>query len=65
MQSKHFTECQLGFKPGESCVTQLLSITHEILKIFSLNPPANIRGTFLDISIVFDKVWHEGLVVKM
>ena len=30
IQNKLFTECQCGFIPGDSCVAQLLSITHEI-----------------------------------
>ena len=30
IQNKLFTECQSGFIPGDSCVAQLLSITHEI-----------------------------------
>ena len=29
MQNKVFTGCQPGFIPGDSCVMQLLSITHE------------------------------------
>ena len=32
MQSKLFTEWQSGFIPGDSCVAQLLSITHEFIK---------------------------------
>ena len=30
LQKKLFTPCQSGFIPGDSCVSQLLSITHEI-----------------------------------
>ena len=65
MQNKLFTECQSDFIPGDSCVAQLLSITHEIYKSFDCNPPADTRGIFLDISEVFDKVWHEGLIFKL
>ena len=65
MQNKLFTECQSGFIPGESCVAQLLSTTHEIYKSFDCNPPAETRGIFLDISKAFDKVWHEGLIFKL
>ena len=54
-QNKLFTECQSGFIPGDSCVAQLLSVTHEIYKSFDCNPPQDIRGTFLDISKAFDK----------
>ena len=65
MQNKLFTPCQSGFIPGDSCVSQLLSITHEIYQSFDCHPPADIRGTFLDISKAFDKVWHEGLIFKL
>ena len=45
---------QSGFKPGGSCINQLLSITHEIYKLF--DDGLEIRGVFLDISKAFDKV---------
>ena len=47
---------QSGFKPGESCINQLLSITHEIYKLF--DDGWEVRGVFLDISKAFDKVWQ-------
>ena len=50
---------QSGFMPGNSCIHQLISITHEIYASFDAN-----RGVFLDISKVFDRVWHEGLIYK-
>ena len=49
----------------DSCVAQLLSITHEIYKRFDCNQLYDIRGTFLDISKAFDKVWHKGLTFKL
>ena len=52
---------QSGFKPGESCINQLLAITHEIFKSFD----DGFKGVFLDISKAFDKVWHEGLIFKL
>ena len=45
---------QYGFKPGDSCVNQLVSITHEIYKSFDKGH--EVRGVFLDISKVLDKV---------
>ena len=50
LQNKLFTECQSCFIPGDLCVGQLLSITHEIYKSFDCNPSYNIRGPVLDIS---------------
>ena len=54
---------QSGFRPGDSCVNQLLAITYEIYKSF--DEGFEIRGVFLDISKAFDKVWHEGLLLKL
>ena len=60
-----FTPCQSGFRKNDSCISQLLSITHEIFKGFDANPPLDTRVVFLDISKAFDRVWHEGLIFKL
>ena len=54
---------QSGFKPGDSCINQLLFITHEIYKYF--DDGYEVRGVLLDISKAFDKVWHNGLIYKL
>ena len=54
---------QSGFKPGDSCINQLLSITHETYQSFDEGCVC-IRCVFLDISKAFDKVWHDGLTFK-
>ena len=56
---------QSGFCPGDSCVHQLLSITHEIYKAFDGNPSLEVRGAFLNLLKAFDKVWHDGLMYKL
>ena len=63
--SKRFTSSQSGFLPGDSCIAQLLSIIHEIQTAFDNNPTVDVRSLFLDISKVFDKVWHSGLLFKL
>ena len=61
---KFFTENNLishdqsGFKPGDSCTNQLLSIMHRIYKSF--NDGHEVLSVFLDMSKAFDKVWHKG-----
>ena len=62
-QNGLISPAQSGFKPGDSCINQLLSITHEIYH--SIDEGYEIRGVFLDISKAFDKVMHEGLVFKL
>ena len=54
---------QSEFRPGDSCVDQLLAITHEIYK--SIDEGFEVSGVFLDISKAFDKIWHEGLLLKL
>ena len=39
---------QSGFKRGDSCINQLISITHDILNL--LDEGLEVRGVFLDIS---------------
>ena len=57
------TEHQSGFRPGDSSINQLLSITHEIFSSFEHFDET--RAAFLDLSKAFDKTWHEGLIYKL
>ena len=63
-QNNLFTKFQSGFILGDSCVAQLLSITHEIYQSFDCSTTRDVKGVFFDISKAFDKVWHEGLLFK-
>ena len=54
---------QPGFRPGDSCINQLPSITHEVYQSFDDN--LEVGDVFLDISKAFDKVWHKGLILKL
>ena len=37
---------QSGFRPSDSCIKQLLSMTHEIFQSFNATPPLKIRSVF-------------------
>ena len=54
---------QSGFKPEDSFINQLLSITHDIYQSFDNG--FEVRGVFLDISKAFHKVWHKGLIYTL
>ena len=54
---------QSGFRPGQSCTNQFLSIAHEILSAF--DGGHKVRGVFLNKSKAFDKLRHEGLLFKL
>ena len=60
-----FSPYQSGFRKKDSCVSQLLVITHEIFANFNVSPTLETRAVFLDISKAFDWVWHEGLLFEL
>ena len=65
IQNNLLNSCQLGFRPNDSCIIPLMSITHNIYRAFDANPSLEGRGVFLDLSKALDKVWHEGLLYKL
>ena len=54
---------QSGFRLGDSCINQLLSINFESLNAFDKG--LEVCGIFLDISKAFDRAWHDGLAFKL
>ena len=65
IQNNLMNSCQSGFRPNDSCINQLISVTHNIYRSFDANPSLEVQGVFLDLSKAFDKVWHEGLLYKL
>ena len=63
VENKLISSSQSDFKPGDSCINQLLSITHEIYTSF--DEGLDVRSVFLDFSKAFDKVWHDGIIFKL
>ena len=51
---------QSGFKPGDSCLSQLLCITHNIYQSF--DDVLETRAVFLDISKAFGKASPKHLI---
>ena len=56
IRNKLLTPSQSGFLTRDTCITQLLSIIHEIKIAFNKNPAVDVREIFLDASKAFDKV---------
>ena len=63
IENNLISQHQSGFKPGDSWINQLLSITHEICQSF--DEVFGVRSVFLDISNAFDKAWHDGIIFKL
>ena len=64
-KNNHFNNNQSGFRPSDSCIHELIVITHHIFSVFDANLSLEVRGVFLDLSKAFDRVWHDGLLYKL
>ena len=63
MENNLILSNQSGYKPGGSCINQLLSIAHEIYK--SLDCGYDVRGGFLVNLEAFDKIPHNGVFFNL
>ena len=54
------TEHQSRFRPHDSCVNQLALLYHQFAK--ALDHKKDIKLVFCDVTIAFDRVWHDGLI---
>ena len=59
------TKNQSGFRPGDSCTKQLLTLVNDIHSAFDDKNCLEIRSVYFDMSKAFDKVWHEDLIFKL
>ena len=55
MEERLLNPNQSGFRPSDSCINQLLSITHEMFEISDRNPPLEVRSFFLGIPKLLPK----------
>ena len=44
---------------------QLLLIVHNLYKAFHAYPTLETSSVFLDMSTIFDRVWHQGVTFKL
>ena len=63
LENKIITEKQAAYLKGDSTVSQLLYIVHNIQQNWANRKITH--GVFLDVSSAFDKVWHNGLIAKL
>ena len=58
-----FTSLQSGFIPGDSTVTQLTFLYNTFSQ--ALDSGKEVRVVFCDVNKAFDRVWHEGFLLKL
>ena len=63
IENSIITEKQAAYLKGDSTVSQLLYIVHNIRQNWTNKKIT--QGLFLDLSSAFEKVWHNGLLAKL
>ena len=63
LENNIISEKQAAYLKGDSTVSQLLYIVHNIRQNWTNKKVT--QGLFLDVSAAFDKVWHNGLLAKL
>ena len=63
MENGLMSQIQSGFKKGDSCINQLLSIAYNIYQ--SLDQGYGVRRVFLNIPKAFDDARHKGFITKL
>ena len=63
LENDIISQKQAAYLKGDSTVSQLLYIVHNIRKNWCDRKVT--QGLFLDVSSAFDKVWHSGLLAKL
>ena len=63
IENNIISDKQAAYLKGDSTVSQLLYIVHNIRKNWGEKKVT--QGLFLDVSSAFDKVWHGGLLAKL
>ena len=62
-QNRFFTACQHGFRPGYSCVTQLINVMEDWT--YAIECGKSVDAIYLDFSKAFDHVPHARLISKL
>ena len=65
MSSEALNPNQSGFRSGDWTVHQLIFIIYTIFHAFDCSTALDVRSAYLDISKVYDRVWHDGLIFKL
>ena len=63
MENDLISDKQAAYLKGDSTVSQLLYIVHNIRKNWGEKKVT--QGLFLDVSSAFEQVWHGGLLAKL